>query len=531
MVYYRKYRPQKIDDLDSESVRVTLTSILAKEPSHAFLFTGPKGLGKTSAARIIAKVVNCTGRQVNKEQRTKNQEQKNSKSSVQSSKLDAAFIEPCNKCEQCVSITEGSNMDILEIDAASNRGIDEIRDLKEKIRLAPMNSSKKVYIIDEVHMLTTEAFNALLKTLEEPPEHAMFILCTTEPQKVPDTIVSRCFHINFNLATEEEIVHSLKRIIDAEKIKIDEDSLYSIAQMADGGFRDAAKILEEVVLTAPGKITKEVLEKSYKTKSVPLHIANLLATFQADNKKEGIKEGVHIVETIVSQGIDIKSFIAQMLSELNKRVLKEVGIEKKSENEISDDLILDINELKNLAKIFDKVYQETKYSVLPQLPLELAIIELGQTSPRTQEPKSENNEEEPGVSVSTLRKQDGNIKKIKAMYGSSGKTSEKKDLEKLPAHASGELLHTFANGELSKEWMETFWKSIISEMKNYNHTIAGVLRGCRISSFDKKNLVIETGFKFHQERLDDVKTKTELARVAKMLTGKDVTVDVELRRD
>src|SRR5579884_4048056 len=189
MVFYRKYRSQTINDLDSTAVRETLLRILQKPQSipHAFLFTGPKGLGKTSTARIVAKVVNCTARH---------------------GPQPASRIEPCNECSQCTSITNGTNLDVFEIDAASNRGIDEIRDLKEKIRLSPVAAKKKVYIIDEVHMLTTEAFNALLKTLEEPPSHAMFILCTTEQHKVPATILSRCFHIGFSKATPDELVRS-----------------------------------------------------------------------------------------------------------------------------------------------------------------------------------------------------------------------------------------------------------------------------------------------------------------------------------
>ena len=186
MVFYRKYRPQKIDELDNQSVRESLYSIFSKGNfPHAFLFTGPKGLGKTSTARIVAKAINC--------------EKHKDLEGIRSEKE----IEPCNKCEQCLSITNGNNLDIFEIDGASNRGIDEIRDLKEKIKLAPFKASKKVYIIDEVHMLTTEAFNALLKTLEEPPSHAVFILCTTEPHKVPATIVSRCLRINFTRATDD----------------------------------------------------------------------------------------------------------------------------------------------------------------------------------------------------------------------------------------------------------------------------------------------------------------------------------------
>src|SRR3990167_11242532 len=188
MVFYRKYRPQKIEELDSKEVREKLYNVLeSSSVPHAFLFTGSKGLGKTSTARIVAKVLNC-------EKKTKG-------------------IEPCNKCEQCVSITNGTNMDILEIDGASNRGIDEIRDLREKVKLSPMSATRKVYIIDEVHMLTQEAFNALLKTLEEPPSHVVFILCTTEPHKVPGTIISRCLRIQFKRATEEELVRSFGKII------------------------------------------------------------------------------------------------------------------------------------------------------------------------------------------------------------------------------------------------------------------------------------------------------------------------------
>src|SRR6185437_9781888 len=238
MVFYRKYRPQQIDDLDSASVREILNAVLQKSIPHAFLFTGPKGLGKTSTARIVAKVVNC----------------ERLGSSVH------ATIEPCNICDQCVSITSGTNVDVLEIDAASNRGIDEIRELKEKIRLSPVSATRKVYIIDEVHMLTSEAFNALLKTLEEPPDHAMFILCTTESHKVPETIVSRCFQIMFKPATEEELVRSFKRIVEGEKLKIEDEALKYIAQLADRGFRDGAKVLEELVLGADGQqITKELV--------------------------------------------------------------------------------------------------------------------------------------------------------------------------------------------------------------------------------------------------------------------------------
>lgn len=311
MVFYRKYRPQKIEELDNEEVRSNLYSIFSKGGfAHAFLFTGPKGLGKTSTARIIAKVINCEKHKALKGQRTEKE------------------IEPCNKCEQCLSIANGNNLDVLEIDGASNRGIDEIRDLREKIKLAPFKASKKVYIIDEVHMLTTEAFNALLKTLEEPPSHALFILCTTEPHKVPATIASRCFRINFTRATAEELVRSMQRITKAEGIKADKEALLEIAKIADGSFRDATKILEEVAVFAGRKtVTADLVNEKFNTLGISENLAAMLdALVQKD-----VKKGLTICKELVKQGMDFKFFIEQLVERLHLLLLQEVGVEKKRE--------------------------------------------------------------------------------------------------------------------------------------------------------------------------------------------------------
>jgi DNA polymerase III subunit gamma/tau len=501
MVYYRKYRPQTIDDLDNAQVRETLTSVLKKSTTHAFLFTGPKGLGKTSTARIIAKVVNCEKRKES--------------------------VEPCNECEQCTSITSGTNMDVLEIDAASNRGIDEIRELKEKIRLSPVSASKKVYIIDEVHMLTTEAFNALLKTLEEPPSHAMFILCTTEPHKVPATIISRCFHLNFKPATEEELIRSFKRIVKAEKIDIELEALKYIAGMSDRGFRDGAKILEEVVsLTEGKKITLELVEEKYQVSHEAEHVIKMFDVFEKKNTKEGLE----IISKLIEQGFDIKHFITQLMENLHESLLVKVGIT----NPDARDSALTIEDIQMLFELLSKAYADTKFAVLPQLPLELAIIEYCESQNYIQQTEQSGGnivatkrgvKEE--VTVSSLRKQVGTIKKIQALYGDKGKKEE--EIEETIKTSSVELMHASPNGEVTEEWLDHFWKQLISEMKPYNHTVAGLLRGCAIKSFDKKTLIIETSYKFHKERLDDMKTRDALVKVAKLLTGKDVEVKVELR--
>lgn len=527
MVFYRKYRSQTINELDIEAVRETLFSVLSKKDAipHAFLFTGPKGLGKTSTARIIAKAVNCTGRSKIKDSSFV---KATADKQILNKNEDKEQIEPCNQCEQCISITNGTNMDILEIDAASNRGIDEIRDLREKIRLSPLSAAKKVYIIDEVHMLTTEAFNALLKTLEEPPAHAMFVLCTTEPHKVPATILSRCFHIQFKLATDDEIVRSLKRIVAGEKLQIDIDVLSLIAQRSDGGFRDGAKILEELSMLAQGqKITKELFEKLYKTLTIPAKVASLLLALKARSAKSGLQ----VVGEIVNEGVDIRFFISELLIDLHKELLKKLGVTSGSENE---SLRFEVYEIKELYELLSRAYAEMKAAVLPQLPLELAIIEYtmkdvqGEVKPAFAKGYSEAKDDE--VTVAKLRKQAGTITKIKALYGDSAKKDTTDTDVKKIAEATVGLLHVNTNGEVTPEWIAAFWRSMISEMKQHNHTIAGVLRSCSVKNYDKKLLVIESAYKFHKERLEAPKVMVALENVCKTLTGNDMKIEVELRK-
>src|SRR3989304_4686620 len=239
---YLKYRPQKISELDLTDVRELLNKIVSSgDIPHAFLFEGPRGSGKTSAARIMAKVLNC-------ENLTKSHE-------------------PCNKCEQCASITKGTNIDVIELDAASHRGIDDVRLIRDSVKLAPARAKKKVYIIDEAHMLTTEASNALLKTLEEPPEHVMFILATTNPEKLIATIRSRCTHVVFKKAKLNEIVRSLERVAKDEKIKVETEGLELIAKHSDGSFRDAVKLLETLQLELKILELKEVEDYLFNKKA------------------------------------------------------------------------------------------------------------------------------------------------------------------------------------------------------------------------------------------------------------------------
>ncbi len=485
MVFYRKYRPQKLSELDSSVVRERLTSVLSsKNIPHAFLFTGPKGLGKTSAARIVAKIVNCE----------KNSKVKTQKSKLQLKTQNFNSIEPCNKCGQCISITNGTNLDILEIDAASNRGIDEIRDLRDKIRLAPASANKKVYIIDEVHMLTTEAFNALLKTLEEPPSHALFILCTTEWQKVPLTIVSRCFHISFKPAATDELIRSFMRVAKNEKMNIDKQALGLVAGLSDGSFRDGAKILEELSsIFGKKKITKELVETKYKISSIKSEVLQMLNLMAEKNTKEALK----LVSQIVEEGTEMKYFISQLISKLHAVLLFKVGVEKEGEvaNNPSVDG-LEIEDIKKLMELLTRASLELKYAVISQLPLEMAIIEWGM---------------EVGArgpvagSFPAPRQSSG---QASAVYPEQSRRIGSPSTPATP---------------------RSLLEQLIEKVKPYNHSVAGLLRGCQILEYDGEKMVIETNYKFHKERLEEAKTRELIEKAGSELTGNSVIVKIIMK--
>lgn len=287
---YRKWRPQGFDSLvGQEAVRTALTNALETgRIAHAYLFAGPRGTGKTSTAKILAKAVNCE---------------------------HGPTPNPCNKCQNCVRINDGTSMDVFEIDAASNRGIDEIRDLREKVAFAPVNGRYKVYIIDEVHMLTTEAFNALLKTLEEPPPHVIFILATTEPHKIPATIHSRCQRFDFKRVTDSDIVKRLREVADGSGIAADDDALQLIAVQADGGMRDALSLLDqcgvmaervsaETVRSVLGIVGREALRELVKAVG-----------------EGNVPKSLELLEALLAGGKDVKQIITELAEYLRAVLL------------------------------------------------------------------------------------------------------------------------------------------------------------------------------------------------------------------
>lgn len=332
---YRKYRPQNFDNLvGQEHIKTTLMNAFKSgNVSHAYLFTGPRGTGKTSTARLIAKALNCSDLKDN--------------------------YEPCDKCEFCTEINDGRLIDIIEIDAASNRGIDEVRDLKEKIQFSPTRSKYKVYIIDEVHMMTKEAFNALLKTLEEPPAHAYFILATTESHKIPETIISRCQRFDFKRVTGKAITTRLNYIAQIEGINAEEKALEAISRYVDGGMRDAIGLVEQ--LTTNGVLTFEHVQEILGITSFIL-----LEQLYAAIEKKDVKDALRIVHDMHDQGSDLKQFVHEFIEDLRSKLIESV---MKNDPAKSAWLI-------KVIEAFQFAYEKINTMSIPQLPLEIAIIRI-----------------------------------------------------------------------------------------------------------------------------------------------------------
>lgn len=479
--YYLKYRSQNLEELDLTSVRESLENILkSKNIPHAFLFSGPKGTGKTSAARIVAKVLNCTN-------------------------IKKGSVTPCNKCAQCKSISAGNNIDVVELDAASNRGIDDIRSLRDSVKLSTISATKKVYIIDEAHMLTAEASNALLKTLEEPPEHVVFILATTNPEKLIPTIRSRTTIVLFNKAGTDEVVRALKRAAKKEGLKVKSEVLEIIAEHSGGSFRDAMKDLESLVNEKVRLNIKTV--KDYYLSGKSGDTEKLIQSFE----KKDLEKLLAAIKSIADAGGDISAVQRELIVYFRQMLLKSAS---------GEETLLNTNDLIYLLNLLQDAQDKLKSAVIDSLPLEIAAITWCEDSVSNKkilrQPQDDSSDE--GIISRVSKGKSAPAEKREAKIDSAENHSNDSSSN---GHINGHTAVLNGNGNLENkiDITDDVWKNLLVSVRPFNASTEALLRAAKPIGHDGKVLTIGVYYKFHKEQLEEMAHRRIVEDVAGELLG------------
>lgn len=497
---YREWRPQKFSDIvGQEHISRTLQNALKTDRiAHAYLFCGPRGTGKTTTAKVLAKALNCQ---------------------------KGPDTEPCNQCENCKRVTEGNSMDVMEIDAASNRGIDEIRDLREKVKFAPTEGKYRIYIIDEVHMLTTEAFNALLKTLEEPPAHVIFVLATTEPHKIPLTILSRCQRFDFRRIGLGDIISRLQTVVEELGIDTDQEALSLIARTAEGGMRDALSVLDQCISFGGTKVTVGDVEAVLGT--VNSDMLFRMADAIVNNE---VTAGLKLVEELVRQGKDVRQFTKDLIEHFRNVLLTEVCDNAGELVPVSEEVLQNLRvqadrfgktKIISLIELFTYTEREMKWTSQPRLILELAVIKAGET----------NQVDGYDELVERLSRLEGLVAQI-SLHGvpdrtgafskpvkPSGRIDAK--LEKPVAQTGQKAPESGVYGSVDIETVRKCWQEILDRIKKVRMSARAFLIEGQPVAVDNGHLILgfPSEYSFHKEKVEQPENKNAIEQVINEVIG------------
>ena len=507
---YRRYRPKTFRELlGQHHITTTLKNQIKNENiGHAYLFSGTRGTGKTSAAKIFSRAINC---------------------------LESLDGEPCNKCRNCMEILEETTVDVVEMDAASHNSVNDIRELREKVVYPPTNIKKKVYIIDEVHMLSTAAFNALLKTLEEPPKHLIFILATTEPEKIPQTILSRCQRFDFKRIQAPDIVANMEKISDELEIEIDREVLNLIARNADGAMRDALSLLDQCISFSDKKI-------EYEDALDLLGIANMDILFSMiDNIREGkLEDALDSLETINQSGKDINRLVKDLIGHFRNLMI--IKSSKNPETIIEIDNIekfkaqaenMSIEFILSALNILIDAENKGRWSGEIRLILEIAIIKMVDIEGELSLLERVKRLEEGFVPQQVVRKESPRQENTNISTSTNTNRVEK-PLEKPREKPEKENLEAKSGGEsfvdLDLETIADHWDIILKEIKAKKVSLYALIREAKLEKCENNQIDInyDEGFGFHHGAVSKEDNKTIVEQVISKYFNIDIVVDFSL---